>query len=265
MTDNFYLDTLIQLLQRGLMTREMSVLVVCAGPLDRDVMLEAGFKQVTISNLDVRMKGDEFAPFTWSFQDAEDLKYPDGSFDWAVAHSGLHHCYSPVRALLEMYRVARKGVLVLEPRDTFLVRLGVRLNFGQEYEVAAVAGNDLKSGGVRNTQIPNYVYRWTEWEIEKAIAAYDPLARPQLHYFYALRAPEGRLRALKNPVPRMAVQMLLPFLKVLAFLFPKQSNNFAFAAQKTDLPRVLHPWLVMVDGKPGINREWVAERYGEFK
>ena len=58
------------------------------------------------------------------------------------AETRRHHCHSPHRGLLEMYRVARRGVLAFEPRDTRLVRLGVRLGFGQEYEIAAVAGKN---------------------------------------------------------------------------------------------------------------------------
>jgi hypothetical protein len=39
-------------------------------------------------------------------------------------------------------------------RDTRLVRLGVRLGFGQEYEIAAVAGNGLRAGLLRVMRRP---------------------------------------------------------------------------------------------------------------
>jgi ubiquinone/menaquinone biosynthesis C-methylase UbiE len=55
--------------------------------------------------------GDEFAPFSWSFQDAEQLSFEDEAFDYVFVHAGLHHCASPHRALLEMYRVARRGIM----------------------------------------------------------------------------------------------------------------------------------------------------------
>jgi SAM-dependent methyltransferase len=241
------------------------VLVICGGPKDRDVFHGLGFTRVTISNLDVRMKGDEYAPFAWSFQDAEDLKFPDNSFDFAVVHSGLHHCYSPHRAMIEMYRVARRGILAFEPRDTFLVRLGVRLNFGQEYEVASVGINDMQFGGVRNSTIPNYVYRWTESEIEKTMNCYAAVGRPRFHYFYALRPPQRRLNALKNRFVAGTVRALLPLLRVFTAVFPKQCNNFAWSVEKVQLPAGLHPWLTLVDGQPTIRKEWILERYGSFK
>jgi ubiquinone/menaquinone biosynthesis C-methylase UbiE len=86
-------------------------LVVCRGEFDRDTLLEEGYTAVTISNLDDRVRGDEFAPYAWSFQDAEALSFPDRSFDYCIVHAGLHHCASPHRALLEMYRAARRAGL----------------------------------------------------------------------------------------------------------------------------------------------------------
>jgi ubiquinone/menaquinone biosynthesis C-methylase UbiE len=262
--DDFYARTLRRLVERGLMALEDRVLVVCGGPADRAALQEVGFRHVTISNLDERMRGDEFAPYAWSYQDAEALASGEGTFDHVIAHSGLHHCYSPHRALLEMYRVARRCVVVFEPRDTFLVRLGVKLNFGQEYEVAAVAGNDLRYGGVRNTEIPNYIYRWTEREIEKTIATFDPRGRARHHYHYGLRVPEERLRAMKNRVAATAVRVLLPALRVLTALFPRQANCFAFVIEKVQLPRDLHPWLALAEGRPRIRADWVRKRYGDF-
>lgn len=259
--DDFYDQTLTKLVRRGILDPKMRILVTCGGTADRDVFFRLGFKEVTISNVDSRMKGDEFAPFAWSYQDAENLQFPDGDFDFVVAHSGLHHCYSPHRALLEMYRVARRAILIFEPRDTFLVRLGVKLDMGQEYEVAAVAGNSMVFGGVRNTQIPNYVYRWSEREIEKTLATFAPLGRPRLHYFYALRVPEWRLDALKNRLVSGSVRALLPLLRGFTAIFPKQANCFAFCAEKLELPRDLHPWLEFVDGHARIRRDWVEARY----
>ena len=133
---DFYSETLRRLLNDGWMGLDSSVLVVCGGAYDRDVFYGLRFRRVTISNLDShldsRMDGREFAPYPWSSQDVERLGFEDGAFDFVVVHQGLHHCHSPHRGLLEMYRVARRGVLAFEPRDTRLVRLGVRRGWGQE-------------------------------------------------------------------------------------------------------------------------------------
>ncbi len=169
---DFYSDTLNRLVQRGVLRRNMKVLVVCAGQYDRDVLRRCGFTDVTLSNLDPVVGGSGCAPFTWRLEDAERLSYDDGEFDVVIAHSGLHHARSPHRAVLEMYRVGRVGVVAFEPVDNLVTRIGVWLGVGQQYELAAVAGAGCRSGGQRNTPIPNYVYRWTPREVEKTIRSY---------------------------------------------------------------------------------------------
>ena len=170
---------LSEILRKTGIPRDQSVLVVCGGEFDRDTLLEEGYTAVTISNLDDRVRGDEFAPYAWSFQDAEALSFPDRSFDYCIVHAGLHHCASPHRALLEMYRVARHGVLAFEARDSLLMRMAVRAGRVPVYETCAVRSHNFRYGGVRNTGVPNYIYRWTETEVEKTIASYAPHAPHQ--------------------------------------------------------------------------------------
>ena len=253
--NDFYPETLRQLLKDGWLGLDSRVLVVCGGAVDRDVFDGLGFRRVTISNLDSRMRGDEFAPYEWSMQDTEALGFEDGAFDFVVVHQGLHHCHSPHRGLLEMYRTAGRGVLAFEPRDTRLVRLGVRLGFGQEYEIAAVAYHGLQFGGVDNSATPNFVYRWTEREIEKTIYTFAPERRARFRYFSALRVPEGRMRAMKNRFVAGALRALLPAVRVFAAMFPKQSNCFAFAITKGG---ELRPWM---KDEVTVDAEWVGRRY----
>ena len=73
-----------------------SILVVAGSFYDRDVFNKLGYSNVTISNLDTRNEKEEFIPFDWSYQDAENLTYPDKYFDYVVVHAGLHHCFPPI-------------------------------------------------------------------------------------------------------------------------------------------------------------------------
>jgi SAM-dependent methyltransferase len=259
--DDFYARTITSLLQRGLMRRDMRVLVACGGTFDKDVLSKLGFSNVTISNLDERLSADEFKPYAWSYQDVENLTFEDEAFDFAIVHNGLHHCYSPHKGLLELYRVASKGLLVFEPRDTLLVRLGIRWSFGQKYEVASVTHNGLSAGGVGNSRVPNYIYRWTEREVEKTILSYAPYGEPRFYFMYAMRVPWGRLLALKNPLFFTAVVAGMPALKLLFRMFPKQANGFGFAVEKPRLPRDLHPWLSFEDDRISVRDEWMRDRY----
>src|SRR3990170_1323549 len=191
----FYNRVLGDLLDEGLVRRDMSVLVVAGGPADRDAFHSLGFGDVSISNVDEEVAPETLAPYDWAYQDAESLSYEDGAFDLTVVSAGLHHCRSPHRALLELYRVARVAAIALESRDSSLMRLAVRLGAVDEYELAAVAAHGLRSGGVANTSTPHYVYRWTEREVEKTLASFAPHARHRIRFFREFELPETLVEA----------------------------------------------------------------------
>ncbi len=254
----FYRRTLDSLLAEGTIARELSVLVVAGGSADRDAFLGAGFENVTISNVDE--SGDVYAPFAWSRQDAEQLDLPDRSYDVVVVSAGLHHCASPHRALLEMYRVARVAVLAIESRDSLLMRLAVRAGAAGEYELEAVVAHDFAGGGVRNTPVPNYVYRWTEREIEKTIASYAPHATHRFRYFREFELPESLLEMRRNRLAALAVRATKPAVTAITRVFPSQGNLFAFVVSKPQLPADLHPWLRQ-DGEQVVpDADWLRRR-----
>ena len=223
----FYERVLGSLVGQGLVRRDWRVLVAAGGAVDREAFAAAGFADVTITNLSPGP--DE------ELQDVEQLTYSDGAFDLAVISAGLHHCASPHRAVLELYRVARRGLLALEARDSSLMRLAQRLGVVDEYELTAVADNAFASGGVRNSQVPNYVYRWTEREVEKTIASAHPERRHRFVYFRELELPVsvlelgGRARWRHSAAP----------LRLVTRIFPRQANLFAFAVLRGDL----QPWM----------------------
>lgn len=258
---DFYGDTLRRLLRDGTLTTEMEILVVCGGETDRAVLARNGFRHVVISNIDPRPRRETFAPFDWSYQDAERLTYADETFDFCIVHSGLHHCYAPHRALLEMYRVARKGLLFFEPYDNLLTRLSVRFNVGQEYEHAAVFYNGCTYGGVRNSHIPNHVYRWTEREVLKTISCFAPHARHDVEFFHRTRIPWEQLSGRRSRTLYVTIRLAQPALKLFELCFPRQSNNFGALVRKPELPVALHPWLRLDGGTVELDEEWLAVRY----
>lgn len=257
---DFYLDVLRELLRTRVLHRDMEILVICGGNVDRAVLAACGFRRVVISNID--QDTANFAPFDWSYQDAEQLTYPDRSFDFCIVHSGLHHCYSPHRALLEMYRVSRAGLLLFEPYDNLLTRVGVRLGFGQKYEHASVFCNRCDHGGVADTAIPNYVYRWTEREIVKAVQCYAPYASHEIRFIHKMRIPWTQLRKRRNRLLYYVVRLARPLLTIIEACAARQTNNFAALVLKPDLPRDLHPWLRQEGDGFALNDDWVTARYG---
>lgn len=248
-------------IDKWLQHRGDRILVVAGGKIDSEVFKELGFNNVTISNLDKRMKGNEFQPFEWSCQNAENLSYEDNSFDFVVVHSGLHHCYSPHRALLEMYRVAKRGVIMFESRDSFVMKIVIYLGLTETYERAAVYYDSCKYGGVQNTDIPNFVYRWTEREIEKTINSYAPLAPHRFFYSYSNDTPCTPKRRKKGNYKVVLVNILRPFYFLFTRIFPRQQNLFACYIEKPNLHKDHFEWLKYKEGKLVFNKEWADSYY----
>lgn len=253
-----YEDTINALVKAGTISTDQSVLVICGGRYDRDILSAAGFKNVTISNLDPSHV-DYVEPFKWDRQDAEKLTYQDGSFDFVIVHAGLHHCYSPHRALVEMLRVARRAALVFESRDSLLLNVAKRLGFTMDYEIESVSGTaGMQTGGVCHTGVPNFIYRWTEREIFKTVRTADPAHVPDVEFFYHLQLPHERFEKTGRPLLRYSLLAMSPILEAIGRMFPRQSNEFGFLITKSEQ---LHPWLEHSSGQIVMKPDY-AEKQG---
>jgi len=230
------------------------ILVICGGKFDREVLLAAGLKNVTITNLDIA-NSDYIAPYKWDRQDAENLTYTDDSFDVVIVHAGLHHCYSPHRGLIEMMRVARRAALVFEARDSFLLNIAKHLGYTMDYEIESVSGSlEMKSGGAANSGIPNFIYRWTENEVLKTVRTAEPKYEPSVTFFYNLMLPHERFEKTSRPILRYSLLAMTPVLEAIGKIFPKQSNEFGFLIEKS---KRLHPWLEQCQEQVVLSRAYV--------
>jgi ubiquinone/menaquinone biosynthesis C-methylase UbiE len=245
---SFVVQILNQLMAENLMTLDHSILAVCAEKTERDVLSSMGFSKVTISNVDKRLQDTDFSPYNFCCEDAQRLSFEDDYFDYAIVSSGLHHCRSPHRALLEMYRVSKKGVIVVEARDCLLVRLGIRLRLVEPCEISAVMDAQGQAGGVENTGIPNFVYRWTEREFEKVISSYNPIGRHSFRYFYRVDLSPNSPWIQQSSIKLFCYRVAEPFVKLLGLIAKKQGNRFGMVALKPQIPDDLWPWLEVDHG-----------------
>ena len=255
MRDAFVLATLRKLQTDAWLAPSDSVLAICAAASEQRVFQAAGLQTATISNLDDRLASPDYAPYSWSYQDAQNLSFDNASFDHVFVSDGLHHCDSPHRGLVEMFRVARKSVIVFESRDSLLMRLANRTGLVPEFEVEAVIGSGLAHGGVNNTEVPNFVYRWTEREFEKTIASFYPEGPCGFRYFYSMNLPTARVAMSGNRLKALAVRLAVPVAKLLEWLAPSQGNSFCMVARKPQ-NGALWPWLEMQGGKVAFRRSY---------
>lgn len=171
--------------------------------------------------------------------DGSRLPFPDRSFDVAFVADGLHHCRSPHAALTEMYRVARRAVVVIESRDSLAVRAAQWLGLSPVYEVNARLLETRRIGGVDYGPVPNHVYRWTEAEFEKTVRSYDPTMLVTFRYFHGLNLP----RYARDRRRRAVLRVLAPLARTIARAAPRQANAFAMVAIKPEPPSGRVPWL----------------------
>ena len=264
-TDGLYLRVLRNLISENVLDSSMRILVVCGGVADRNAILQAGFTDFVISNLDEDGAGYLGAD-EWSFQDAESLSFPDNSFDFTMVHEGLHHCRSPHKAIIEMFRVSKRGILIFEPADNYFTSLGIKLGVGQDYEHAAVFGHNFLSGGIRNSCIPNYIYRFTAGELRKTILCLEPRRKLEIMFRHYLEIPWAALKQKKGGLKRTMVALAQPILFVAHAIMPKiLSNQIVAVILKPQDGEGLHPWLVQQGEDVAPNREWFATRFGNQK
>jgi SAM-dependent methyltransferase len=262
-SDSLYRSVLFDLLSENKIDLNDQILVVCGGTFDKETLLDIGFKNVIISNLDERLKEkgqSEFEPYRWDYQDLEKLTYEDMSFDYVVVHSGLHHLRSPHSGILEMYRVAKKGIIGFEPHLSLFTKLGVLFGFGQRYEDAAVFYNDCKFGGVANTEIPNFVYRFREGEIKSIVNTCAPEYVHQFRFWFITR-PSERLKGLKSSYRYYLIRTLKGLLIQLSKRCSVFANNIAFYVEKPSSKSVIHPWLKRDNGEITVDKEWLMKKY----
>ncbi len=249
--DPFYAKVINELTSKKVLKTDARILVLCAGKTDSTVLQHLGFTNVTMSSISPEREKTGSAvnqAYKWIKEDASSLSLPDNSFDFVIEHSGLHHLPCPQKAITEMYRVASTGILAFEPARNFITSIGVALGFGQEYEVEAVSSNQFALGGLNDTAIPNYVYRFTRSDIVQCLQAFAPIARHKYRFWFATRIPE-RLLMMDNPIKGAAFRMLAPFIRLAGMTIPCLANNMAFYVAKPSMPEDLLPWLEVREGK----------------
>jgi SAM-dependent methyltransferase len=134
---------------------ECSVLEVCCGSgMMAEKFARCGarvtaidFSPAAIGRAQERARRYAFAA-RFMVADATELPFADRSFDVAAVHDGLHHLDDPYRAIEEMARVSRRGVMIMDPAQAALTRLAIRLGFAKEVEEAGNRVERLAPGKV---------------------------------------------------------------------------------------------------------------------
>jgi ubiquinone/menaquinone biosynthesis C-methylase UbiE len=167
-------------------------------------------------------------------ENAEHLSFGDQSFDFVFCKEAFHHMPRPFLALYEMLRVAKKGVVLIEPQD-------------QRGSAAMTAIHLLKKilagrrhfDQTRYEDSGNYIYSVTKREIEKACLGINLpfVAFKGISNIY-LEGAEFQPASLKSPTfARMRALILLNGLFSRVGL--SKHNVLMSVISKVDLPAMI--------------------------
>jgi ubiquinone/menaquinone biosynthesis C-methylase UbiE len=89
-----------------------------------------------LADVDAETEPMPDSDITLLYADLEKLPVADASYGLVLAHEVLHHCNSPHAALVEMPRVSRRDIVLLEPNDSLAMRWLIRWRFSTSYELS---------------------------------------------------------------------------------------------------------------------------------
>jgi ubiquinone/menaquinone biosynthesis C-methylase UbiE len=106
----------------------------------------------------------------YSVQNAEKLTFQDNTFDYILCKETYHHFPRPYAALYEMIRVAKKGIVIIEPQDpvTKMPMLLGMLNILARSSPSLI--KKLWKNQFSYEPVGNFVYKISEREFEKFAA-----------------------------------------------------------------------------------------------
>lgn len=260
-----FLTVLRRHIATGKLEPNGSLLVLGASDGDASILREAGWSSITLSNFSSSSPSDESRSYLEL--DAEDINLPDESFESVAAYEVLHHCRSPHRALCEMLRVSRHYIFLQEPNDSALYNLLRRVGLIFPFEIPAVIANGYISGGVRNTPVPNYIYRWNHSTAYQTAMTFVPERIVHVHSYayWELNHTEFELQLrMDSPIGYLIrasggpknFRRLLQFSERALNAIPplrKQGNQFFCCIEKTDQ---LREWLVRDRDRVVFNRKY---------
>ena len=224
MRDKFY-----KIIISKYLNPDSRILVVGAGPVDIKVFNSLGFKKVKFTNLITNKKFNKI-----KYQNMENLKYTKNSFDYSVVHASLHHMSKPYKGLYEMFRVSKRGMLVIESHDNFIMRLLIKMNLTEDYENSSIeyTGSKINKGGVDGTNIPNYVYRFSESEFIKFSKSLDSNKSHKLYFDYYLSLDNVESKFSKKLLGKILKLIIINLSYIFFFIFKKQKNELSFFLKK---------------------------------
>ena len=189
-----------------------SILIVCGGVGGEAFhFVRRGYINVTnsdfVDTVDAAGKLIFNSTFAAIKLDALNIDLPDASFDYVIVQDGLHHLNCPVKGMIEMLRVCKKGIVVIEPHTGYVGEL-----LGTKWE--NIEGNI------------NWVFRWNKDNFTQCTNSYLVKSKFQIivnrlwdHNLAVGKVANKMPKALQVPMAKFLYFILNTFFKRMGNMF----------------------------------------------
>jgi SAM-dependent methyltransferase len=200
-----------------------SILIFGGGQMEKEVFKDSKYNITFLNIGEADLKSVKHEIIIASMHNN---KIENETYDYVLANATIHHASKPHNSVLEMYRIAKKGILIIEGNDSLLMKISTKFGLSEIYEYSAIQNFQ---GGVDNSSIPNYIYRWTEREIHKLLNSYKPEVIHKIIFDYEFDL--GNI--FKNNVYKK--KTINCILWIFFLIFRKQKNLISIYVDKINL------------------------------
>ncbi len=166
----------------------------------------------------------------YSAQNAEDLSFESNKFDYVLIKEAVHHFEKPWKGLYEAFRVAKYGVILIEPKDNNPLKSGLRkklFNFFKFWIKFLLKKNPNKYS-YSFEEVGNFVYSLDNRELEKFILGmnHNHYAYQQLndYYFPGVEFVETNPKNIRDYLKKFKLKYNIFLLDTLTKLGFTESN-----------------------------------------
>ena len=206
-------------------------LTVGDGRFGSDAMklIEYGATDVLCTDLDdylIKYSAEKKEINKYKKENAENLSFSDNEFDFVLCKESYHHFPRPMLALTEMFRVAKIGVILIEPRDYYIDR--PLFNLANKF----INLFKHKNGEHFFEEVGNYVYTISERELEKFVLGmhHNTIAFSGINDHYS--------RISGDQIENLNLSMRFKFLRFKTIIAVKNLLNL-LNIRKTNLLRAI--------------------------
>jgi hypothetical protein len=216
----FFIKQLINFIKK-----KDEILVISGSITEVFILKKYGYENITITYYDENTKTNieqEFKNINFIKLDLAKSNFDIKKYNYVIVCNTLHHLSKPHQTILNLYDIANKGLMIFEGNDSFVTRILSKMNLMETFENSAISKDG--TGGLLNSNVANYIYRWTEREIVKLLYSYDPNHKNKLYFNYSYDLFNKEVQKKINFV----FKFFSPILKIIAHIifktFPNQGN-----------------------------------------